>query len=75
MSSNVLIEAIGVGIAVLVLGLVIWFLAKSLFPKADLSTLGSHAVILFILGFSFHFVSEWLGVNAWYCKKGSACKR
>jgi len=74
MSSNVLIEAIAVGLAVLVLGLVIWFLAKCLFPKADLSTLGAHAVMLFILGFAFHLLSEWMGINAWYCKKGAACR-
>ncbi len=69
MSSNVLIEAVAVGLAVLVLGLLIWFLAKNLFPKANLKSFISHAVMLFILGFSLHLFSEYLGVNAWYCQR------
>jgi len=75
MSSNIFVEAVAVGLAVLVLGLVIWFAAKCFFPKTNLNSLYSHAVILFILGFTLHLSSEYLGINAWYCKKGVACKR
>ena len=74
MSSKILIEALAVGLAVLVLGLLIWVLAKCLFPKHNFNSLASHAVMLFILGFSLHLFSEWLGVNAWYCKNGTACR-
>lgn len=70
MSSNIFVEALAVGLAVLILGLLIWVLAKAMFPKANLNSLASHAVMLFILGFTLHLFSEWLGINAWYCQKG-----
>lgn len=73
--SNLFVETFAVGLAVMILGLILIFLTKTLFPKADLSSFMSHAIMLFVLGVSLHLFSECLGINAWYCKNGIACQK
>jgi len=73
--SNVLVESLAVGLAVMILGLVLMWIAKAVFPQANMNSLMAHAIMLFILGVSLHLFSECLGINAWYCQKGYACQR
>jgi len=38
------------GLLAVVTGLIIWYLAKWLFPHANLSTMRAHVIMLFVLG-------------------------
>jgi len=59
MYRQVVTEAFVVGVILAVVGIL--FIQKFNFTS------------LFILGFGFHIVCEFTGVNRWYCKYGSAC--
>ena len=72
--TDLIIEALAVGVGVMIIGLLLMWLAKNILPKTNLNTFFAHTVMLFILGVTVHLVCEWIGVNNWYCKNGSACK-
>ena len=67
---NLTIEAIAVGIAVLVFGLIIRYLIASMRgnPTGFIFTNHGMWISLFLTGFMIHFVLDILGLNAWYCK-------
>lgn len=43
--------------------------------RQTLQYAGILGMILFLTGVAVHLIAEWSGVNRWYCKNGSACKR
>ena len=71
---TVVTETFAVGLAVMILGLVIMWAGKTLLPQSNFNTVKAHAIMLFILGVILYLLSEWLGINAWYCQNGAACK-
>lgn len=72
--TKLIYEAAVVGVATAVGGILLWYLAKALFPKVNYNTIGNHMLILFVLGVALHLTAEYSGVNKWYCKNGVACK-
>ena len=59
-------EAIIVGV---VLVLVFFVLSKMTnFPREN------KVVTIFLAGVLTHLLCEWVGVNAWYCSDGHACR-
>ena len=67
---NLTIEAIAVGILVLVFGLIIRYLIASMRGNSTgfIFTNRGMWISLFLTGFMVHFVLDILGLNAWYCK-------
>jgi hypothetical protein len=60
--TQILIEAVFVGIMTIILGLLL-----------RLVIFNNQILFLFLLGFLIHILCEITGVNVWYCKNGSAC--
>ena len=70
-NNQLLMEAIAVGLVVVVLGYLVVYcmsLMKLKMNKDMQMVLG-----FFMLGFITHLFCEFTGVNKWYCKKGHAC--
>ena len=67
---NLTIEAIAVGILVLVFGLIIRYLIATIRnnPTGFIFTNRGMWISLFLTGFMVHFLLDILGLNAWYCK-------
>ena len=63
---NLLIEAVVVGLVVVLLGNGIYRL-----PSKNVKNLH---YLLFLTGFAAHFIFEWIGANKWYCIHGTACR-
>lgn len=74
MAYSLLVEASIVGIATIIVGIIIYFLATVLFPTINLNSIYAHIVMFFILGFSIHIIGEFTKVNDWYCDNGYACR-
>jgi len=78
---NLLIEAFGVGLVVLVVGTLVGFILGKIMsvdlPKACEQWNQYHIMelSLFITGALTHIVFELLGLNNWYCIHGRACQR
>ena len=72
------IEAIWVGVGLVVVGLAVSYTMISLtktsseYPQRD--DWFKMAVALFTSGVLFHVLAEVGGVNRWYCKNGDACR-
>ena len=60
--TQILIEAVLVGIMTIILGVLLRFLI-----------INNEILFLFLLGFLIHILCEITGLNLWYCKHGSAC--
>ena len=60
--TQILIEAVLVGIVTIILGLLLRFLIRN-----------NEILFLFLVGFLIHILCEITGLNLWYCKNGSAC--
>lgn len=76
---KLLVEAIVVGLAVLVCGSIVGYVVGKCF-SIDLPTVckkwnKNHImeISLFLTGFILHLICEIGGVNKWYCKHGRAC--
>lgn len=77
---RLLIEAVLVGIAVVLAGLVI-----TVFSKKNQQSLPEECrnwnknyimeITLFLIGFMLHILFEFTGINAWYCKHGNAVRK
>ena len=63
------LEAIVVGIIITIIHLIITSFQFILIKD----TYYNGALIMFLIGFLTHFISEISGVNKWYCKNGAAC--
>lgn len=50
------------GLVTMIVGLLLWWLSKVLFPKVDKNKVSYHAFMLFVLGFSlsigFHYYNK-----------------
>ena len=76
-----LLEAIIVGLLVVIVGTFVGFIIGKFFsiplPKTCKKWNKYHImeISLFITGFLVHIICELLGLNKLYCKKGYACKK
>jgi|UniRef100_A0A6C0AMQ2 hypothetical protein len=64
--TTVLIEAVVVGICLILFGNLIEYF-KNYIP--NISGMKDKIEIYFIAGFVFHIVFEWTGINLWYAKE------
>lgn len=78
---QLLIEAIVVGIAVIIFGTLVSWILKCMF-KVDLPPVCKDwnknyvmEIALFLTGVITHFFFELVGANKWYCKNGNACRK
>ena len=68
---RLLMEAIAVGLLVVLLGYVVVYFMESMKLKIDKDK--QMIIGFFMLGFLTHILCEFTGVNKWYCKNGHAC--
>ncbi len=68
------IEALIVGILVVIIGLLI-HLSANYFMKHDLNNLVVYSAHLFVIGVAVHLFCEFTNINKYYCKHGDACKK
>ena len=77
--TNVIIEAVVVGLLLAILGLcvstLLMFFTTDKFSLKKYHFWRSVALAFFISGFIFHVVCEYTGINKIYCTHGSACKK
>jgi ABC-type spermidine/putrescine transport system permease subunit I len=66
-----LMEAIAVGILVVLLGYVVVYFMETM--KLKMNKDKQMIIGFFMLGFLTHILCEFTGVNKWYCKNGRAC--
>lgn len=76
---KILIEALVVGILIVIIGTIITYLLGNMF-KVDLPPVCKDwnknyimEISLFLTGFLTHLAFEFMGANKWYCKYGNAC--
>ena len=82
MKNIVIKEAIIVGIATVIIGQFVGFTLSKLMKTqvnniSDSRNWNKNHIMewsLFFTGFLLHLLCEYLGVNKWYCRNGSACK-
>jgi len=70
---NVVIEAIVVGIVMMIMGFPSGMLASKILPVVDNNHIPVMYLSLFLTGLSSHLVFEVLQINKWYCKYGASC--
>jgi len=68
---RLLIEAVAVGVLVVLLGYVVIYVMESM--KLKMNRDKQMIIGFFVLGALTHLVCEFTGVNKWYCKNGRAC--
>lgn len=66
-------EAVVVGLMVVILGLILRQIASYLGLNDNLNTTSTYIMHIFLIGFLIHILSEWMGINRWYCQNGTAC--
>ena len=72
---TLLIEAVAVGILVVIIGTVV---TKVFFNNGSSKDWNKNHVMeisLFFTGFIIHILCEVIGINKWYCKNGNACNK
>jgi len=77
---NVFIEAICVGILVVIIGFIVSYIISSLSGKTnsvnkDWNKYHIMEISLFLTGMLTHLICEFTGINKYYCKYGTACKK
>ena len=72
--AEVLFEALIVGIALTIVGMVL-HKGTAHFYKHDMNDSNILAIHFFIAGALIHLLCEYSGVNKWYCSNGFACRR
>ena len=80
MDKKLFIEAIVVGIVIVVIGSLISYLMR-LYYVSDLPDVCKNwnknyamEICLFLTGFFGHLIFEYSNVNKWYCENGRACQ-
>lgn len=75
---EIIIEAIIVGLLVMIIGIIVsygtMYMQDPVLTK-DFKHWWSIAFSFAISGMLVHIICEVSGVNRWYCKHGSACKK
>lgn len=74
MNSKIYIEALVVGLLVVLLGIALHYFSLKIYGQHDLNNMQVFAIHLFIIGVATHLLCEFTGINKWYCTNGSACK-
>jgi ABC-type antimicrobial peptide transport system permease subunit len=78
---QLIIEAIVVGIVMMVIGNIVGYFVGKQFATdlppvcKDWNKNYLMEICLFLTGFIGHLLFELIGANKWYCKNGYACKR
>jgi len=74
---NVISESFFVGIGLIILGLLIYWLIMTFVRKSTPSMTDAlwMALVFFLSGFFFHIICQIVGINRWYCENGNACKK
>ena len=72
MTKKILIEAVLVGIGLVIVGMLMHLGVKA-FMKHDMNNNVVLAVHFFVAGALFHLLAEYNDINKWYCKHGLAC--
>lgn len=72
---RLIIEALVVGLVVMMMGYPSSMIALKILPMVDDNHLPVMYLSLFITGLSSHFLFESLRINKWYCTNGFACLR
>jgi hypothetical protein len=72
MTRKILTEALVVGIALVVIGMVLHLVASKI-KHHNMNDNFVLAVHFFIAGFALHLIAEYAGWNKWYCSHGAAC--
>ncbi len=70
---RLIIEALVVGVVIVIMGYPSSMLALKILPMVDDNHLPVMYLSLFITGLSSHFLFEALKLNKWYCTNGFAC--
>ncbi len=84
--ANLLIEALWVGLAIMLIGTVVGYFVgyfmRVFLPTTKLPVVCKRwnryhvmEISLFLTGFLGHLLFEMAGLNRWYCKYGRACRR
>ena len=72
MTKKILIEALVVGVVLVAIGMILHVLASKL-KQHNMNENAVLAMHFFIVGFIFHLIAEYTGINKWYCSNGNAC--
>ena len=78
---RLLLEALVVGITLVITGNIVGFLVGKLFATnmppfcEDWNKNYVMEISLFLSGAMLHLFFELIGVNRWYCKNGNACRK
>lgn len=74
---KLVVEALVVGVSVVVMGLLVHLLFGYHAKHAHSETMNQEmidlVITLFFTGFFLHLLFEVTGINKWYCKNGNAC--
>ena len=77
---KLVVEASVVGMTTVIIGSIVGFILGKYFstnlPKICKTWNKNHImeVSLFVTGFVLHIISEYTGINKWYCNNGNACQ-
>ena len=69
-----LIEAIVVGISLVVIGLICFCIGNNISILKNKNIYMKLSIYLFVIGLLTHVLYEVIGANKWYCSNGYACK-
>lgn len=72
MTKKLLTEALLVGVALVVVGMVMHLVISKVHPH-DMNNNVVLATHFFVAGVIVHLLSEYTGINKWYCNNGVAC--
>lgn len=72
---SVLLEALVVGVTILIVWHVVNYVAEFALDDEQRSSAWYLPLSLFLTGFAGHLLFEISGANRWYCKSGAACNR
>jgi len=72
-SKGLLMEALAVGLMTVIIGYLSGYVLSRVIVLTDNKNY-IMAKSLFLTGVLVHLISQYTGINQWYCKNGVACK-